>query len=323
MKPATTALQNWLAAWNSSTAAAIADLYTITLITGEVFRLTGWQRSLVAPLPNTTSPVYQFFAGLGYPRFARTKTVTKIGPEVSELEVEVMAGQNDTLGFAAGGTLTWQTAFFLGLFDGATVELDRAFIEITPGIPPQLSVIGTVAWFYGRVGDIEIGQTKSTVRVKSLLDLLTVQMPPRLFQSACNHVFGQPMCGYDRVNGANAAGTATGIGRMNFACQAGSNQNVLTTTFVPSVSTAYNNGTVVGLSGLNAGFTRTVTFVDPTVTPLAISFLKPWIFPVVAGTDNFYLLPGCNHTLNTCNLTFNNVARYGGFPYIPPPEAAV
>src|SRR5688572_32551951 len=49
--------------------------------------------------------------------------------------------------------------------------------------------------------------------------------------------------------------------------------------------------------------------------------LQPWLSPVAVG-DTFRLLPGCDHTTATCNATFQNLARFGGFPYIPPPEAA-
>ncbi|MBV8777226.1 MAG: phage BR0599 family protein, partial [Alphaproteobacteria bacterium] len=35
------------------------------------------------------------------------------------------------------------------------------------------------------------------------------------------------------------------------------------------------------------------------------------------------LLPGCDHTVATCQSTFNNLSHFGGFPYIPPPELAV
>jgi hypothetical protein len=79
---------------------------------------------------------------------------------------------------------------------GATCKIWRAFI--TP--------YGTVSVFFGRIGDIEIGRTKTLIRVNPMLDLLTVQMPRRLFQATCNHIFGGPMCGYDRINGLNASG---------------------------------------------------------------------------------------------------------------------
>jgi len=326
MKPATTQVQNFLNGWNSSTGAALADLYIFSLVTGEIFYFTDFQTPLAAPLPNTNSPLVRFSIG---PRFERTKVKVQIGPQIDELEVAIIAGQNDILGMNAGGTLTWQKASHLGIFDGAYVELLRGFVTITPGIPATFSVVGTITWFYGRVGDIEIGRTRIIMRVKCLLDLLTNQMPQRLFQSACNHIFGGSMCGYNRVLGLNALGVSTGIGQVTITCQAGSDQNSLTTTFVPNPSTSYDNGTMVGLTGLNAGFTRTIGKIDSSMSPSTIFYLKPWIFPVVAGTDQFNLLPGCDHTLVTCVNTFQNQAvdgstgRYGGFPYIPPPETAV
>jgi hypothetical protein len=381
---ATVSLQNFLADWNGSTPAAVADLYVFTFQTGEVFYYSGFQTPLIAPppgggngstssatasgnvlhfssipswiqvgqyvqdqttpgaIPDNTTIISISTVGLTVtlsnnvtgggvgsgdviafwgvfplgPRFGRTKTKTQIGPQIDELEIDVYAGQDDTLGTNSGGTLTWQEALHYRFFDGAYCELQRAFIT-----PPN-TVIGTVTWFYGRVGDVQIGRTKNIIRVKSLLDLLTVQMPGRLFQAACGFKFGEPgvgMCGYDRVNGLNALGVSTGIGAVSITCQAGSTQNVIKTTFTPSPLSVYNNGTIIGTSGLNNGFSRTIgMLVNPD-----IFFLLPWIFPVVAGTDTFQLLPGCDHTFNTCQNTFQNNLRYGGMPYIPPPETAI
>lgn len=255
------------------------------------------------------------------PRFGRSKTKTQIGPQIDELEIEVYVSDTDTLGTASGGTLTWQEALHGRFFDGAYVSLWRAYLT-----PPN-TVIGTITWFYGRVGECQVGRIKNIIRVKSLLDLLTVQMPHRLFQASCTFQFGQPgtgLCGYDRVNGLNALGASTGIGAVPITCQAGSNQNLIMTNFTPSPLSAYNNGTIIGTSGLNNGFSRTIGMLaNPD-----IFFLFPWLFPVVAGTDTFTLLPGCDHTYNTCDTVFNNAFtgganRYGGFPYIPPPETAI
>lgn len=325
-RPCTVALQTFLDTWNPSTGAQIADLYIFTLVTGEVFYYSGFRTALVAPLPNTDSPKFFFQRG---PVFTRTKVKVQIGPQIDELEIALIVGENDLVGMNSGGTLTWQKAFWSGIFDGADVELLRAFIHVTPGIPATRTVVGTLTWFYGRIGDVEIGRTRCMIRVKSLLDLLTVQMPRRLNQSACNHVFGGPMCGFNRETGVSTLGITTPFGAQTITCQAGSSQDSLTTTYVPGVPTAYDNGTVIGLTGLNAGFTRTIGKLDSSVSPSVVYYLQPWIFPVTALTDTFKLLPGCDRLLNTCISTFHNQAangsagRYGGMPYIPPPESAV
>ena len=186
------------------------------------------------------------------------------------------------------------------------------------GAPASSRVVGTYNWFTGRVADVVIGRSKTVVKVNSLLDLLTVQMPRRVFQASCNHIFGGAMCGYDRVNGLNALGVATGIGAVDIVAGAGSSQDLIVTGFVPNPATQYDQGTIIGTSGANAGYTRTIGRLLAGVA----YFLKPWIFPVVAG-DGFRLLPGCDRTLPTCSGVLNNLGRYGGFPYIPPPETAV
>lgn len=324
--PATSTLITWLEGWTTSTPSAIADLYIFTLITGEVFYYSGFQTPLAAPLANTTSPLFYFQKG---PAFARTKVKKQIGPQIDELEVQIIAGQDQLVGMGSGGSLTWQKALWSGIFDGCYVELLRAFLSIPQTLPRRPTVQGTITWFYGRVGDIEIGRTRCTMRVKSLMDLLTGQMPRRLYQAACNHVFGGEMCGFNRETGVSALGFTTTFGAQTITCGVGSTQNSLTTSFVPAVSTAYDNGSVVGLTGLNTGFTRTIGKLDSSVSPSVIYYLKPWIFPVVASVDTFKLLPGCDRLLDTCVNTFQNQlidgtgGRFGGFPYIPPPESAV
>ena len=65
--------------------------------------------------------------------------------------------------------------------------------------------------FTARVAECEVGRSRVAIRVKSLVSLLAMQqMPRRLYQASCNHVFGDAMCGYDRVLGKSAAGVLTG-----------------------------------------------------------------------------------------------------------------
>lgn len=301
MRPATSTLKTLLDGWGPQSTIAVADLYTITLSTGEVFRYSGFQTRVDAPAPNTTSPTFAYLIG---PRFRRAKTSIHLGVEVSEMIVDVLVGEKDMLGINAQ-SITWQKAAWAGLFDGAYVELQRAFIQM-----PSLRVAGTITWFYGRVAEVEVQRSKITIHVKSLLDLLTVQMPKRLYQSSCTFVFGDAMCGFDR----EARST-------DIVSASGTTQNEIHCGLTPSPTTLYNNGTVIGTSGANNGFSRGIRAMISGV----IYFLKPWIFPVAIG-DTFHLLPGCDHTLaGGCTTFYGSDApnHFGGFPYIPPPENAV
>lgn len=313
MKPCSSALAAFLASPASRTA-QIIDLYTFRLQSGEVLRCSGWTTAL--SLPATSFPQGSLSAAAGGtfvlgPRFSRSKVSLKAGVDPGELDIEIYAGAGDLI-----GSFTWGQCARMGIFDGATVEVDRLFSPATGGAP-DVSSLGCMIWFYGRVAECDIGRTKLMIKVKDLRDLLQItQCPRRIYQSSCNHVFGAPMCGYDRAAGKNAAGDLTGFGQMILACRSDATQAVL--QFEVDIPVAYEEGTVIGASGANIGISRTIASAEGG----QVNLFKPFLYPV-AGGDEFTLLPGCDHTSTTCNDTFNNIARYGGFPYIPPPENAV
>jgi uncharacterized phage protein (TIGR02218 family) len=306
MRPCSAALADYLAAHDTF---IVADLYTFALPTGEILRYSGWATPL--RIPGTLFPSgslnydaldYTSFA-LG-PGFGRSKIATKIGVQPTELDIEILAGAADLI-----GTVTFADAVRLGLFDGATVELDRLFAPPTPDSRGGLDTsLGAIVWFTGRVAETDIGRSKIQMKVKSLMNLLAIQqMPRRLYQAACTHVFGDAMCGFDRASLAQTA-----------AALAGSTQSEIHTALAPSPATLFDQGTMIGLTGRNAGLTRTIRQM---LGGTAYQH-RAWLCAVAIG-DTFRFLPGCDHTTSTCQNTFANLARYGGFPYIPPPETAV
>jgi uncharacterized phage protein (TIGR02218 family) len=306
MRPCTPALAAYLAANDTM---IVTDLYTVALATGEILRYSGWTTAL--SIPGTLFPAGSLNDdALGYtnfalgPRFGRSKVATKTGVAPTELDIEILAGTSDTI-----GTLSFADAVRVGLFDGATVELDRLFAPPRPAPDGGLDTsLGAIVWFYGRVAEADIGRSAIRLKVKSLMNWLAMQqMPRRLYQAGCTHVFGDAMCGFDRSLLAQTA-----------AALSGSTQSEIHTALSPSPATLFDQGTMIGVTGINAGFTRTIRQMTAGVAyPL-----KAWLYPVAAG-DTFRFLPGCDHTVAACQSTFNNLARYGGFPYIPPPEAAV
>jgi uncharacterized phage protein (TIGR02218 family) len=306
MRPCTAQLAAYLAA---SDTFIVTDLYTFALATGEVLRYSGWTTAL--QIPGTLFPAgslnynaldYTSFA-LG-PRLGRSKVATRIGVAPAELDIDIFAGTDDRV-----GSVSFADAIRLGLFDGATVELDRLFAPPEPDAAGGLDTsLGALVWFTGRVAECDAGRSSIRIKVKSLMNLLAMQqMPRRLYQAACTHVFGDAMCGFDRNSLAQTASALVG-----------STQSEIRTTFAPSPATLFDQGTIIGLSGANAGLTRTIRQMIGGVAYQ----LKAWLYPVAAG-DHFRFLPGCDHTVASCENAFDNLAHYGGFPYIPPPETAV
>ena len=283
MKPASTALISLL---NSSEQFIMADLYSFTLVGGSVLRYSA------APTPLTANG--QTFA-LG-PKFERSKIKVVIGVQVDELEVKVYPESTDLIGDLPFLQAAWQ-----GQLDGALLQLERALMPAYGDTSP-----GTVVLFSGRISDVDCSRTGIDMKCRSHLELLNIQMPRRLWQSACTHIFGGPMCQFDRTSLA-----------ANFSAGAGSTQTVITNA--PYSATPFAQGTITGLTGSNAGLSRAVAgFVNGTTVTVKVAFP----FPIAAG-DQFELLPGCDRTIATCTNVFNNAVHFGGFPYIPTPETAV
>jgi uncharacterized phage protein (TIGR02218 family) len=264
----------------------MADLYTFTLVGGSILRYSA--------APSAISANGHTFV-LG-PKFERSRTKVVIGTQVDELEVRVYPEPTDLI-----GDLPFMEAAWQGQLDGAMLQLERAFMP-TYGD----TSLGTVVLFAGRISDIDCSRSGIELKCRSHLELLNIQIPRRLWQASCTHVFGGPMCRFDRESLSNT-----------FSAGAGSTQTVITNA--PSSARPFALGTITGVTGLNAGLSRTiVAFVSGTTVTVKLAFL----FPVAIG-DQFHLLPGCDRTLATCTNVFNNAANFGGFPFIPTPETAV
>ena len=288
MKPASAAL---IALLNSGEQFIMADLYTFTLIGGaRILRYSA------APTPIVANG---FLFAVG-PKFERSKTKVVIGTQVDELDIKIYPEPTDLVGSTPFLEAAWQ-----GQFDGALLQLERVFMGAAGGGYGDTSA-GTVILFSGRISDIDCSRTGIEMKCRSHLELLNIQMPRRLWQSSCTHVFGDAMCLFNRSSLAATFSAANGS----------------TTTVIqgaPTTTTPYAQGTIIAVTGGNAGYSRTISnFVSGAAVTVKLAFLSP-----VAVGDQFQLLPGCDRTLATCTNVFNNAVHFGGFPYIPTPETAV
>jgi uncharacterized phage protein (TIGR02218 family) len=284
MKAASPAL---IALLNSNTQFIMADLYTFTLVGGDVLRYSSAPTALVAN---------GFAFALG-PKFERSKTKTVIGAQVDELEIKIYTETTDLI-----GATPWLQAAWQGQLDGALLQLERAFMPTYGDTSP-----GTVILFGGRVSDIDCSRTGIDMKCRSHLELLNIQMPRRLWQTSCTHVFGDAMCQFNRASQ-----------QASFACLSGSTEAQILSTVNPIPAGLYVQGTIIGLTGANAGDSRTIAGMSGGAVSVKLAFLSP-----PATGDQFQLLPGCDRTIATCTNVFNNAVHFGGFPYIPTPETAV
>ncbi len=286
MKPASPAL---IALLNGSEEFIMADLYTFTLQGGGQLL---YSAAATAITDTTTGRVF----ALG-PKFERSKVSTAVGIQNDELDVQVYPETTDLI-----GATPWLQAAWQGQLDGALLQLERAFMPSYGVTTP-----GTVVLFAGKVSDLDCSRTGIEMKCRSHLELLNIQMPRRLWQPSCSHVFGDAMCQFDRSSIAVA-----------FDALAGSTQTIINSTLAPTPPTLFTQGTVTGLTGANAGQSRTVSALTGGAIAVKLAFLSP-----VATGDQFEILPGCDHTLSTCTNTFANQIHFGGMPFIPTPENAV
>lgn len=316
MRPAPAALVNWLSTSNLLTA---FDLWTFQLSGGEILRYSGASIPLVIPGSCWAANAGGLNAGQGSltfalgPVFKRGRVKCKIGVDPQPLQVEIGATAGDLI-----GTLTWQQAIYGRLFDGATVELDRFF----PGpAGPTDTSLGCIVWYYGAVGQIDWGRSAIRMTVNNPLgQMANAQFPRRIYGANCTHVFGAPMCGYNRATGQSQGnpGAAAGNGPAAFVAtaQSGTTQNVIAGGLS---NLSYIEGTLTGLAGANADLVRTIRNIDLSGN---ITLYSPFLYPIAPG-DTFTALPGCDHTVGTCQNVFQNLNRFGGMPFIPPPESIV
>ena len=288
MRATSPALAAYLAAQRAAKDAPLlmADCYTFTLRSGLILTVT-----------NADQPI-----ALGGTVFAADSLLVDgltfkcaTGLDVDQQHVTIAARPTDTV-----GGIPFLVALQRGLFDGCEVQRERAFLTGWSAAP-----LGSVILFKGRVTSIdEVGRTSAQLTVASDLCLLDVDMPRNLYQPTCNHTLYDSGCGLVK-NAFGAAGLVA----------AGSSA---TTILWSGASALFVQGTIAFTSGPNAGSSATVKSATP-----GASLTLAYPLPGAPGAgDAFTVFQGCDHTSATCRSKFNNLARFRGFPFVPPPTSA-
>lgn len=274
---------------NSGAPLSLADLYTITLLDGTVYRWSGHD------LPHTLDG-HTWSLG---PGFSRDRLKWTVGVAVDSMSLTI----TDNLATLINGQ--GLIAFIrAGGLRGATIQVDRAFWGIDDAGP-----VGTLLWFIGHVAEItEITRHEAQLNVKSPLEGLDVQVPRDVYQPGCLNTLYGAACGVDRTAFV-IAGTVT---------VASSAARTVFGHGLAQPAGWFNLGVVTMTDGANAGISRTVK----QHTSTQIQALQPWPFAVTVGTS-FSIVPGCDKTVQTCDAKFSNKPRFRGQPYVPVADTIV
>jgi uncharacterized phage protein (TIGR02218 family) len=264
----------------------MADLYTFTMVNGYVARYTNFDQNITIG-GNT-------FISFG---IKRSQVREVVGLEVDTLTVEVVASPTDLLEGAP-----WLQAVRKGYLDGANVKLEVLYM------PTPLDVsLGTIVRFQGRVSDASAGRSTAAIRVKSELELLNMQLPRNMFQSACANTLYDSACGLAKAN----------FSRTGYITNAPADGSLWTS--LTDVDQLFSLGRLVFTSGVNNGLSVSIRAYQRNQG--AMTLFSPLVNGVAYG-DTFIAYLGCDKMLTTCQNRFNNVVNFRGFPYIPDPETA-
>lgn len=271
----------------------MADLFKFTLVNRSVLYYTSGDGDLVYgghtySAVNTTS---------GTPALTRGRTRAIIGIEVDTLEINFLVNSTVLVNslplaqFAANGG-----------FDGARLELDRAFMPV--GSYGDTSA-GVLVMFVGRVAEVECTRTAVRMNVNSDLELLNVRLPRNVYQAGCRHSLYDAGCTLSKATFTVASAAA-----------AGSTTRVINSALAQAVG-YFDLGVLTFTSGVNSGLSRTVKSYAVGIHTLSFPFP---VAPTIG--DTFTTYPGCDKQRTTCDTKYGNLVNFGGFPYIPVPETA-
>ena len=314
MKPTSSAVMSLLSAAMAAADVQLlfAECFTFTTAIGAIYAWTNFDLPIV-------------YNGLTFlatgPLVAGLKYKASVGLEVDKQQLTIAARPTDLINGAP-----FLQALRDGAFDGAAVQRDRVFLSVPSALVGSNAiggftigvnaidylasvgagaVVGGVTMFKGRISTVNsVGRTQATVTVASDLVILDYDMPRNLYLPTCVHTLYDSGCGVIRGTYA-ASGSAA----------AGSTQG----TILSSVAAAsHAQGSLVFSSGVNANVRATVKSVSAGV---GFGLIYPLPFAPSAG-DAFTVYAGCDHTLATCQVRFNNRANFRGFPFVPPIELA-
>lgn len=179
------------------------------------------------------------------------------------------------------------------------VNLTISRYHITDGGTPQVLVLWKGFVNAVNFADQDVAQMNAT----PLAQIFNREMPRQTYQGLCNHVLYDNGCRVaktsysDVVTVATISADGSTLGLNSLA------------TARPLDSTFFLGGQVTRVNG------ETRSIVVYTFASDTVRIQMP--FNGLAIGESVTAIGGCDHTLPTCKAKFNNVLRYGGFPYVP------
>ena len=157
-----------------------------------------------------------------------------------------------------------------------------------------------VIW-QGRVLNVKILEDEAEIRCEPVYTSIRRTLLRRVYQTNCPHVLYGADC---------------------LASQTTFRQSGIVTSIINGIQIVSNDFSSFADDYFTGGF---IQWEDPQgnqnrrfIIQHTANVLTIDVFiPELTVGQTIFAFPGCDHTLNTCNVKFNNVSNYGGFPFMP------
>lgn len=160
--------------------------------------------------------------------------------------------------------------------------------------------------FQGQMGEIRRANGAFEAELRGLTEALN-QPQGRVFQKSCTSVLGDRACGFD----------TTQVGYSTEVAVTRSDGDVFGFDAMSDYAQGwFTHGRLSVLSGAGAGLWAAIKRDDSIGDGREITLWQPIRGAVVTG-DLVRLTAGCDKTMGQCQLKFDNLLNFNGFPDIP------
>lgn len=172
-----------------------------------------------------------------------------------------------------------------------------------------------VQYFKGDVVNVGFSNQTAKVNISSAGRVLAGIIPQQTCRNLCNHVLYNSRCSVLQANFTMDV-TVTNISSNKLTLNVDGGSNMIGGKTLSQILTADARYFTSGMVSRNSYENRMVnTCVDLGGDVAQITVLLP--FQVLSVGTVLAMSAGCTHSVSNCKNRFNNLDRYGGFPYIP------
>jgi hypothetical protein len=228
----------------------------------------------------------------------------------TETGSDMTVSSQELIGYLDSSAIT-ESDIFAGKYDWAVLEIRLVnWADLT---------MGALLWKKGTLGEIKMKNGQFTAELRGLEFYLNTNIGDT-YGSTCRNDLGDSKCQFNLASTIQTGVVVSASDLRTFVPAASpltSPATPLLQVFGSSPSSPapagwFVEGVITWLTGKNAGYLMEVGSFDGTT----IVLFENMPYAIQVG-DTFTITVGCNHTIATCSVKFNNIVNFNGEPFMP------